>query len=99
MHLAHDATVFTRDKIASKVKDTRKKFRKALDSGRMSGGGRTVAAFYYACSDIWSGSPATSILDNGLEWSLVSPDELSVNVDGGADSSDDGSVNTESDKS
>ena len=64
-------TVFTRDKIARRIKDMRKQFRKALYSGRMGGGGRTVAAFYDARSAICLGADH----QHGLESSLVSPDE------------------------
>ena len=63
----HDATLFTREKIASKIKDFRKKYKKAVDTGRRSGGGRTVATFYDLCNDIWSGCPATTSIENGLD--------------------------------
>jgi hypothetical protein len=63
----HDATLFTREKIASKIKDLRKKYKKAVDTGRRSGGGRTVATFYDLCNEIWSGCPATTSIENGLD--------------------------------
>ena len=43
--------------MASKIKDIRKKYKKAVDSGRKSGGGRTVATFYDICNEIWGGCP------------------------------------------
>ena len=41
--------------IASKIKQTRTKYRKALDAGRQSGEGRVVATIYDLCREIWSG--------------------------------------------
>ena len=61
----HDKTVFTKDRITSKVKNIRRKYRQAIDSGRQSGGGRVVATFYDICSEIWSGSPATNSILSG----------------------------------
>ena len=65
----HDATLFTREKIASKIKDLHKKYKKAVGAGRCgrSGGGRTVATFYDLCSEIWSGCLATTSIENGLD--------------------------------
>ena len=65
--LPHDLTLFTRERIASKIKDIRKKYKKAVDSGRKSGGGRTVATFYDTCHEIWGGCPATTSLEHGLD--------------------------------
>ena len=45
-------------KIAPKIKCITANFRKAVDSGRKSGGGRIVMALYDECHEIWSGSPA-----------------------------------------
>ena len=63
----HNPEQFTKDKISSKVKAVRCKYRKALDSGRKSGGGRVVAFFYDLCSEIWSGSPAKQSMASGVE--------------------------------
>ena len=43
------------------------KYRKALDSGRQSGGSRVVATFYNLCSQIWSRSPATESISGGVD--------------------------------
>ena len=43
------------------------KYRKALDSGRQSCGGRVVATFYDLCSQIWSGSPTTESISGGID--------------------------------
>jgi len=63
----HIPDQFTKDKISSKIKAVRGKYRKALDSGRKSGGGRVVSFFYDLCSEIWSGSPATQSMASGVE--------------------------------
>ena len=63
----HKKEIFTRERIAFKIKCIRVKYRKALDTGRQSGGGRVVATFYDLCSEIWSGSPATGSMEQGFE--------------------------------
>ena len=45
----------------------RKKYKKAVDSGRRSGGGRTVATFYDVYNGIWGGCPATKSLEHGVD--------------------------------
>ena len=66
--LLHNLSLFTRERIASKTKDTKKKYKKTVDSGKKSGGGRTVATFYDAWNEIWDGCPATtSQLENGVD--------------------------------
>ena len=44
---------FTKDQIASKMKTIRKSYKKAVDLGRRSGGGRVVMTFYDLCNDVW----------------------------------------------
>ena len=56
---AHSTDFFTGERIASKIKEIRAKYRKAFDAGRQSGECRIVATFYDLYSEIWSGSPAT----------------------------------------
>ena len=51
----HSSDFFTRERIEPKIKLICAKYRKALDTGRQSGGGRIVATFYGLCSVIWSG--------------------------------------------
>ena len=65
--LPHDLSLLTRERIASKIEDIRKKYKKAVDSGKKSGGGRTVASFYYVCNEIWGGCPATTSLVHGVD--------------------------------
>jgi hypothetical protein len=62
----------TKERVVAKVKALRLKYRKALDSGRRSGGGRVVAQFYDICSKIWSGSPAAEAIEGGIDSSLTS---------------------------
>ena len=42
---SHDKSLFTRERISSKIKQTSVKYRKVLDSGRQSGGDRVVAIY------------------------------------------------------
>ena len=63
----HPAGIFTRDCIASKLKQTCVKYRKTLDTGRQNGGGRIVITFFNICSKIVSGSPVTEIIEFGIE--------------------------------
>lgn len=52
-------TTFTKDRVTTKLKSIRTNYRKAVDSGRSSGGGRTVAIFWDLCHEIWGSSPVT----------------------------------------
>lgn len=58
---------FTKERVLSKIKAIRVKYKAALDSGRRSGGGRVVATFFDMCSNIWAGSPSAQCIDGGLE--------------------------------
>ena len=76
----HGKLLFTREKVAAKVKQMRVSYRKALDSGKQSGGGRVVATFFDFCNQIWitrSGSPATESMNNGLDGTVDSTDAQS----------------------
>ena len=75
MKSAHSTDVFTRERIASKIKQICAKYRKAFDAGRQNGADRIVATFYDLYSEIWSGSPATEYIQAGLETvkSLITP--------------------------
>ena len=52
---AHSRDFFTTERIASKMKQIRAKYGKALDAGGRSGVGRIVATFYDLCNGIYSG--------------------------------------------
>ena len=59
--------MFTKDRIIPKVKHLKANFRKAIDSGRRSGGGKIVIGLYSDCFQIWSGSPAVQSVNFGME--------------------------------
>ena len=63
---ARSTDFFTRERIASKIKQICAKYRKVLDAGRHRGG-RMVAIFYDLCSEIWSLAPAAKYVQAGLE--------------------------------
>ena len=50
--MPHNLSLFTRERIASKIKDIRKRYKKAVDSGKKSGGGGTAATLYDVCNQI-----------------------------------------------
>ena len=50
----------TKERVAAKVKQLRVKYKKAVDLGKRSGGGRIIMAYFDLCTDIWSGSPSTN---------------------------------------
>ena len=64
-------TNLTKSRILTKVKAIRLKYRKGVDSGRNSGEGCVVATFYDSCQNIWGGSPAAEMIDNGIETSNI----------------------------
>ena len=86
----HDAAKhFTKERIISKVKALRNKFKIALDSGRRSGGGKVVAHFYNLCTDIWGGCPAAESITGGIDSSAsTESSELSSNTGFAADVSE-----------
>ena len=74
-----DTSVITKDRVASKIKRIKTSFRKAVDSGRRSGGGRVVLALYDECHEIWAGCPAVDSISTGIESAAL---ETSVVVQG-----------------
>ena len=48
----------TKGKISAKSKKMKNSFRKALDFGKKSGGGRIVSFLFAESYEIWMGSPA-----------------------------------------
>ena len=48
---AHSTDFFTRERIASKIKQIRAKYRNALDVRWQSGAGKLVATFYDLCRE------------------------------------------------
>ena len=77
-----DPSVITKDRILSKLKRI-KNYKKAIDTGRKSGGGKVVTTFCKACSDIWAGAPSVKCINNSLESSEISGncDSVESNTD------------------
>ena len=67
----------TKKIIIARLKRIKFGFRKVVDSGRRSGGGRVVTLFFDECSELWSGCPAVEAMGNGIETS----EEISVRED------------------
>ena len=63
----HSSAEITKDKVMTKLKNIRKKYRNAADTGKKSGQGRVVLLYFNECEKIWGGSPATAKLQTGLE--------------------------------
>ena len=62
-----DTSIFSREKINVKLKRIKFGYRKAVDSGRRSGGGRVVTILFDKCAELWSGCPAVEAMDNGID--------------------------------
>lgn len=63
----HKQGHITQSILTSKLKNIRRKYRQAVDSGRKSGHGRVVLLYFDLCEEIWGGSPATTTIDEGIE--------------------------------
>lgn len=57
----------TKERVSAKLKKMRTDYKKAVDSGRKSGGGRVVFTFYNLCESLWGGSPAVESVSTGLD--------------------------------
>lgn len=62
-----DTSIFSKEKINAKLKRIKFGYRKAIDSGRRSEGGRVVTILFDKCAELWSGCPAVEAMDNGIE--------------------------------
>ena len=58
-----------KDRVAAKLKMIRAGFRKAVDAGKRSGGGRVVFTFFNLCESLWGGSPAVKSISNSIDTS------------------------------
>ena len=70
----------TREKVATKLKTARRKYRSAVDTGRKSGHGRVVLLCFEKFQEIWGGSSATVKLSNDIETIDVSEDSLTKTI-------------------
>ena len=61
----NDLNSITKERVSVKIKSIRGNFKKAVDSGKKSGGGRIIFTFYDICERIWGGSPAVRSISNG----------------------------------
>ena len=68
---AGTSELLTKERIAAKLKRIRSGYKKAVDSGRRSGGGRVVLTFFDLCERVWGGSPAVESIDNGIDSSAL----------------------------
>ena len=59
--------ILTNDRISAKIKNIRTDFRKAVESGKKSGGRRAVFTFYSLCQRLWGSSPAVNSIPNSID--------------------------------
>ena len=59
--------IVTKDRISAKIKIILADFRKAVDSGKKSGGGSVVFTFYSLCQSLWGSSPAVNSIPNSID--------------------------------
>ena len=59
--------IVTKDRISAKIKIIQADFRKAVDSGKKSGGGSVVFTFYSLCQSLWGSSPAVNSIPNSID--------------------------------
>ena len=71
----HQTDEITKERVATKLKAVRLKYRAAVDSGRRSGHGRVILLYFEECEQIWGGSPATKRLQNGIDSSNINLDD------------------------
>ena len=89
----------TKERVSAKVKKMRTDYKKAVDSGRKSGGGRVVFTFYNLCESLWGGSPAVESVSTGLDSADVQDKTESITeVLSEQDEQEEGSSLSETDK-
>ena len=74
----HSPDDLSKEKVSSKLKAVRTKYRNAVDSGRKSGHGRVISLYFEECAQLWGGSPATSKIDSGLESCDIQEDTTEI---------------------
>ena len=72
---AKNIGILNKARVNSKTKNIRANYKKAIDAGRRSGGGRVIMTFFEICNEIWAGSPATSSIVGGVDTSTVNVTE------------------------
>ena len=58
-------------RITSKIKKIHSDYKKAVELGKRSGGGRIIMPFYDLCQDIWAGSLTNTSLPSEFDSSMV----------------------------
>ena len=61
----HSCEEITKERVASKLKSIRHKYRSAVESGRKSRHGRVILLYFEECKEIWGSSPEPPRLQNG----------------------------------
>ena len=77
----HKPEEITKEKVATKLKAVRKKYRIAVDMGSRSGQGRVILLYFHECEAIWGGSPATTKIRSGIESSVIEESQDSSSID------------------
>ena len=63
----NDFDSITKERVSAKLKSIRTNFKKAVDTGKRSGGGRIIFTFYELCERIWGGCPAFNSISHGID--------------------------------
>ena len=58
-------------RITSKIKKIYSDYKKAVELGKRSGGGRIIMPFYDLCQEIWAGSLTNTSLPSEFDSSMV----------------------------
>ena len=64
-----DLGSIAKERVSAKLKSIRTNFKKAVDTGKRSGGGRIIFTFYELCERIWGGCPAVNSISQGIDTS------------------------------
>ena len=64
-----DSDSITKELVSAKLKSIRTNFKKAVDTGKRSGGGRIIFTFYELCERIWGGCPAVNSISHRIDTS------------------------------
>ena len=64
-----DLDSIMKERVSAKLKSIRTDFKKAVDTGKRSGGERIIFTFYELCERIWGGCPAVNSISHGIDTS------------------------------
>ena len=77
-------------RVGAKLKLVRANYRRAVDVGRLSRGGRIVSTFFSLCENVWEGSPSVKSISSGIDTSRGTNDERTEEND----AEEEGSLNS-----